>query len=463
MRTAVRLANGDSYFRYSCFAVRKHQFCSVIDNTCIFLTGTAKEARYVYQSQDLNIEGIAETNETSCFTACVAVEHTCQPTRLVSDDTGRTTIETCETADDVLGIVFMNLHEVTVIDDGVDDLVHVVRFIRVSRNDVVQIVIHAGDVIGTLYERSLLHVVLRDEGNETTNFSQRLFLCSRHKMGHTGFGSVDLSAAELLYGYVLTGNGFHYLRAGDEHIGVLLGHHDEVGQRRAIYCSTGTRTKDHTNLRNNTRGQNVTLEDLGIAGQRTCSLLNTCSTRVVQTDDRRSEFHGLIHHIANLECHRLAQRTSDNCSILCKDEYQTTVNRTRSYCYTVTQEHFLLHAEVVTAVGKEHIHLFKRTFVEQHVNTLAASITAFCMVFFYCCFTASGNSRFAVSNQFIQFSLIHNMLISAVDTIQLTHPSCSSDEGKRSSGSLHLYAEPCQSAGYLLPRTLRELLLRSLR
>ena len=31
-------------------------------------------------------------------------------------------------------------------------------------------------------------------------------------------------------------------------------------------------------------------------------------------------------------------------------------------------------------------------------------------LFFYCCFTASGNSRFAVSNQFIQFSLIHKTI-----------------------------------------------------
>ena len=149
----------------------------MIDDTCVLLSCSAKEARNVHEGQDLearnvhegqdlDIEGVAETNETRCFTACVAVQYSGKPRRLVSDDTGRTTIETSETADDVLRVILVNLHEITIVNNRVDDLMHVVRFVRISRNDVVQVVIHAGDVIGACNYRSFLHIVLRDERDD---------------------------------------------------------------------------------------------------------------------------------------------------------------------------------------------------------------------------------------------------------------------------------------------------------
>ena len=307
MASAVGFANSDGYLGNGCFAVCKHQFCSVVNDTCVLLSGSAEETRNINEGQNLDIECVAETYETCGFAACVAIKHTCQPARLVSDDTGRTAVETRETADHILGEVFVNLHEISVIHDGVDDLVHVVRFVRICRNDVVQVVVHAGDIIGALYERSLLHVVLRDEGNETAYFSQRLFLRCCYEMGHTRFGSVDLGAAELLYGHVLACYGFDYLRTGDEHITVLLGHHDKVRQSRAVHCSTRARTEDNTDLRHYAGSQNVTLENLSVACKRAGTFLNTSAARVVQTDDRGTEFHCLIHHVADLLSHRLAQ------------------------------------------------------------------------------------------------------------------------------------------------------------
>ncbi len=61
----------------------------------------------------------------------------------------------------------------------------------------------------------------------------------------------------------------------------------------------------------------------------------------------------------------------------------------------------------MAAVGKEHVHFLKRALVEQHVDTLAASIAALGMMFLYGCFTATGHRLLAVLNQPIQFSLIH--------------------------------------------------------
>ena len=47
--------------------------------------------------------------------------------------------EPCEAADDVLGPVLVHLEEVAVVDDAADDVVHVVRLVRVVRDQRVEL------------------------------------------------------------------------------------------------------------------------------------------------------------------------------------------------------------------------------------------------------------------------------------------------------------------------------------
>ena len=51
----------------------------MVDDTCVLLTGSAKEARNVHEGKNLDVECIAETYETCCLTAGIAVEHTGKP------------------------------------------------------------------------------------------------------------------------------------------------------------------------------------------------------------------------------------------------------------------------------------------------------------------------------------------------------------------------------------------------
>ena len=93
------------------------------DNAVVFLTCSRKESRYVYQRYDRNIECIAETNETCTLTRCVAVEHTSQILRLISNDTYRLSVETGETDDDILCIIFLDFKEFTVVHNSADHYV----------------------------------------------------------------------------------------------------------------------------------------------------------------------------------------------------------------------------------------------------------------------------------------------------------------------------------------------------
>ncbi len=364
MTAAVRLANGDCNLRHGSFAIGEHQFGSVIDDAGVLLACTAQEARNINKGKDLDVECVAETYETCGLAAGVAVKHTGKPVRLVGNDTCRAAVETSETADDVLGIILVNLHEVTVVNDGVDDVLHIVGLVRIIGNDLVQAVLDTCGIIGALNKWSFLHIVLRDERNETTNLGYSLLLGSGNEMCHAGFGGMHLGTTQLLNRHILTRHALHNLRAGDEHVRVLLGHHDEVRESRGVNRTAGTRAKDHTDLRHNARCKDITLEDLGITGECTCTLLDTRTARIVQSDDRCTEFHSHIHHVADLLCHGLRQRTADNRCILSEHKYQTAVDRTRTAGYAITEEDLLLHTEVVATVGEEHINLLERTFVE---------------------------------------------------------------------------------------------------
>jgi len=50
----------------------------------------------------------------------------------------------------------------------------------------------------------------------------------------------------------------------------------------------------------------------------------------------------------------------------------------------------------MTAMGEEHVHFLKRSFVEEHVDTLAAGVTTFCVMLLNRCFTATGHCLRAV-------------------------------------------------------------------
>ena len=92
-----------------------------------------------------------------------------------------------------------------------------------------------------------------------------------------------------------------------------------------------------------------------------------------------------------------------NGEVLCKNKDQTTINRTRTSNNTVTQELLLLHTEVMAAVLLEHIILFERTFIEQHVNALASGVFAFVVLLLYGFLATTETSLFALLDELFDF------------------------------------------------------------
>jgi len=77
--------------------------------------------------------------------AGVDVEHAGHELGLVGDDADRLAVETREAGDDVLGVSGSRLQVLAVVHDRTDDLGHVVGFVGVVGDDLVERILQARD------------------------------------------------------------------------------------------------------------------------------------------------------------------------------------------------------------------------------------------------------------------------------------------------------------------------------
>ena len=221
------------------------------DDGIVLLTCSGKESGNIDERHDGNVECVAEADEASALAAAVAIEHACKLLGLVGNDADALTVEAGKADDDVLCEVRLNLEELAVIDDAGNYLIHVVRHVRIVGNDVVQVVLHAVDGVGTGYARCLLEVVLRNIREELLNHSDTLFLRLGREVCHTTLRSMNACATQLFLSNNFAQNCLHGTRTCKEHVAASLHHEGEVGQGRTIDSTACAGTHDGANLRNN--------------------------------------------------------------------------------------------------------------------------------------------------------------------------------------------------------------------
>ena len=103
---------------------------------------------------------------------------------------------------------------------------------------------------------------------------------------------VGHGAAELVLGDLFVGDGLDDVGAGDEHVGGVVDHEDEVGDGGRIDGSAGAGAHDGGDLRDDAGGEGVAQEDVGVAGERHHAFLNARAAGVVEADDGRADAHG---------------------------------------------------------------------------------------------------------------------------------------------------------------------------
>ena len=219
--------------------------------------------------------------------------------------------------------------------------------------------------------RHAVHVVGGQEVDEAAHLQQCLDIVVVGAVGHRGFGGVDLGAAELLRGHGLVGDGLHHLGTGDEHVGAVAHHEDEVGHRRRIDVAAGAGAHDHRDLRDHARGDHVALEHLAVAAERRHALLDAGAAGIEQADDGRAHLERHVLDLDDLLGVRLGQRAAEHGEVLGEDEDRAAVDGAPAGDDAVAGDLDLLHAEIARAVLDEHVELLEGALVEQKLDALA--------------------------------------------------------------------------------------------
>ena len=201
-------------------------------------------------------------------------------------------VEARESDDDVLGVVLVHLEEVAVIDDAGDDVFDVVGQVGLGGDDGVERFVGAVDGVGAGLARRVFEIVRGDEAEAARAPCETFGIVVGEEVGDAGFGVVGHGSAELVLGDLFVGDGLDDVGAGDEHVGGLIDHEDEVGDGGGVDRAAGAGSHDGGDLRDDAGGENVAQEDVGVAGERPHAFLNARAAGIVEADDGCADAHG---------------------------------------------------------------------------------------------------------------------------------------------------------------------------
>lgn len=318
--TTIRLTSDNGNLRRGGLTVSVEKLGTVTNDTVVLLVGSRQETRHVHEGNNRDIEGIQEANEAGSLDGRINIQTAGKMAGVVGDDTDGAAIHATESAQNVGSILRHDLEERVLVDDLLDQSLHVVRQVRVVRDDITQtLFLTVARIRGGLRLR-LVAVVQWQVLIELTQLLQGNHIVVEGTMGHTRDGSVGLGTTKIFLADVLVGDGLHDVGTGDEHVRRALHHEDEVSHGRRVDGTTSARAHDHRDLRNNTGGIDVFQEDIGVTTEGVNTLLDSCSTRVVQANNRGSNTHGHVHNLADLLSVGLAERSTEDGEILTENE-----------------------------------------------------------------------------------------------------------------------------------------------
>ena len=159
MATTIALAKRNSDLWNCCLSVSIEQLCTVEDDSVVLLTCSRKETRNINKADDRNVECVTEAYEACTLAACVNVEHTSINRRLVGYDTNALTVETGKTYDDVACELWLNLEELSVVNNATYHLIHIVCLVAVVWDNLIERILKTVNRVVADLAWSCLHIV----------------------------------------------------------------------------------------------------------------------------------------------------------------------------------------------------------------------------------------------------------------------------------------------------------------
>ena len=343
----------------------------MLDDAAVLLHGAGHVPRHVDERDEGHVEGVAEADEAGGLRGCVDVQQPRKVVGLLRDYADRSAVEPCESDDDVPRVELVHLHEVGVVDHLEDDVHHVVRLIRVVGHDVEQAAIAPFGVVLGLLAGGLLHVVLREEAEESADLVEALLLGLPYELANAALGRVGLCSPQLVVRDDLARGRLHHVGAGDVELSDSPHHHDEVGQGGRVDRSARGGTEHRGYLGHDAGVPDVSLEDGAVPREAVDALLDARAAGVDEADDGRAAVGREVHDLAYLLGDDLGQRAADNGEVLRVDEGHAACDLAVARDDGVAEVLAVSHPELGCAVLDEGIQLLERALVEQQVNALA--------------------------------------------------------------------------------------------
>ncbi len=284
---------------------------------------------------------------------------------VICHNANRAAVEPAKTDYDVRRIMRLDFKEIMIIDDCCDQLLNIVGFVGIFRDQGLQAQVLPCNAVGAALYRRVFHVVRRQVTQQFPDHHQRLFIIFRDQMGHTAFRIVRHRPAKVFHRHLFMCHCLDHFRACHKHIRRVLRHDDIIGHGRRINSSPRARTKYGRNLRNNTGSHDIPEENVGITRQALHPFLNSRAARIVQPDHRGPHPHRQVHDLHDLVGIGPAQCSPENGKVLGENIHQAVVNLAISRHHTIAGYLVLVHIEILGAVGHEFIFLNKSARIKQ--------------------------------------------------------------------------------------------------
>ena len=137
-----------------------------------------------------------------------------------------------------------------------------------------------------------------------------------------------------------------HVRPGDEHIGAVLHHHGEIGDRRRIDRASGAGAHDRRDLGHHPGGQGVPEEDVGIPGQGDHPFLDPRAAGIVQAENRRADLHRHVHQLADLLGEGFGKGAAEHGEIVGEHEHRPAVDPPVAGHHAIAGDLLPVHAEI---------------------------------------------------------------------------------------------------------------------
>jgi hypothetical protein len=148
--TTIRFPCNEGDLWHGGLSISVQQFSAVFNDSVPLLGRSREEPGDIAEGNNGDLEGVAESNESSGFNRCVDVQTASKDLWLVRDNTDRLTLDFNKSSEDVFGVRWHNLVELVPVSHRLDSNLHIVGLVRVVRDDVVKD-----------FSRGLIHLVDR--------------------------------------------------------------------------------------------------------------------------------------------------------------------------------------------------------------------------------------------------------------------------------------------------------------